>query len=138
MMNLNRVWMAATVALVNGHSGHGEKFKSDASDVRLFSGVLGFNLRGKYYVEKKRNKQTEESLRQVMYLMAVESRQIGIVGKNDANLVCNSVYGAKVGDTCSGVANGFKLTAVKFGVLNPNMNCDEIFVGQWLCIDGSA
>ncbi|KAM3320778.1 hypothetical protein P3S67_007980 [Capsicum chacoense] len=64
--------MATTVAVVNGHSGHGEKLKSDISDVRLFSGYLagssefkriGFNIRtGKW------SKQTDESLRQVMYL----------------------------------------------------------------------
>ncbi|PHT73135.1 hypothetical protein T459_23920 [Capsicum annuum] len=70
--------MATTVAVVNGHSGHGEKLKSDISDVRLFSGYLagssefkrvGFNIRtGKYRWEKKWSKQTDESLRQVMYL----------------------------------------------------------------------
>ncbi|KAF3632447.1 hypothetical protein FXO38_26157 [Capsicum annuum] len=67
--------MATTVAVVNGHSGHGEKLKSDISDVRLFSGYLagssefkrvGFNIRtGKYRWEKKWSKQTDESLRQV-------------------------------------------------------------------------
>ncbi|KAK4374070.1 hypothetical protein RND71_004747 [Anisodus tanguticus] len=31
----------------------------------------------------------------VLIALAVESRQIGIAGKNDANLVCNSVYGAE-------------------------------------------
>uniref|UniRef100_M1DQ95 LysM domain-containing protein n=1 Tax=Solanum tuberosum TaxID=4113 RepID=M1DQ95_SOLTU len=136
MMNLSRVWMVASLAVVNGHSGHGEKLKSDVADVRLFAGVLagsGDHLRRKCCWEKK---QTDKSLRQVMYLMAVESRQIGITGKSNATLVCNLTYGAQLGDTCFGVGQKFKLTAVEFGSLNPNINCDEIFVGQWLCVEG--
>ncbi|MCD9643714.1 hypothetical protein HAX54_031372 [Datura stramonium] len=74
----------------------------------------------------------------LLIALVVESRQIAIAGKNDANLVCNSVYGAALGDTCAGVAAEFKLTVIEFGALNPNMNCDDIFVGQWLCVDGSA
>ncbi|CAN4097065.1 unnamed protein product [Withania somnifera] len=67
MMNLNRIWMAATVAIVNGQSLHGERLKSDAADIELFSGFP--HLRGKYCQEKMTNtKQTDESLRQVMYL----------------------------------------------------------------------
>ncbi|WMV59745.1 hypothetical protein MTR67_053130 [Solanum verrucosum] len=111
MMNLSRVWMAASLAVVNGHSGHGEKLKSDVADVRLFAGVLAGSV-------------------------AVESRQIGITGKSNATLVCNLTYGAQLGDTCFGVGQKFKLTAVEFGSLNPNINCDEIFVGQWLCVEG--
>ncbi|XP_070004270.1 secreted LysM effector Lys2-like [Nicotiana sylvestris] len=66
----------------------------------------------------------------------VESRKIDITGKSNATLVCNSTYGAEIGDTCFDVAEKFKLTAVEFGALNPNINCDAIFVGQWLCVDG--
>ncbi|OIT01723.1 hypothetical protein A4A49_03199 [Nicotiana attenuata] len=72
MMNLNRVFMAASVAVVNGYSDHGEKWKSDASDVRLFSGFLGSDLRGSFIgsgiVGETKRKQTDVSLRQVMYL----------------------------------------------------------------------
>ncbi|MCD7464539.1 hypothetical protein HAX54_052955 [Datura stramonium] len=68
--------------------------------------------------------------------VVVESRQIGITGKSNATLVCNSTYGAQLGDTCFDVAQKFKLTAIEFGALNPNINCDDIFVGQWLCVDG--
>ncbi|MCD7460839.1 hypothetical protein HAX54_044571 [Datura stramonium] len=61
--------MAASVAVVNGHSGRSEKLKSDVADVRLFSGFLAGSSdlltgSGKYCCEKKRNKQTDESLRQ--------------------------------------------------------------------------
>lgn len=73
MMNLNRVWMAASVAVVNGYSDHGEKWKSGASDVKLFSGFLGSDLRGSFtgttgIVGETKRKQTDDSLRQVMYL----------------------------------------------------------------------
>ncbi|KAG5570052.1 hypothetical protein H5410_059818 [Solanum commersonii] len=74
----------------------------------------------------------------LLIALAVESRQTAISGKNDAKLVCNSVHGAELGDTCASVGNRFKLTGIEFGALNPNMNCLDIFVGQWLCVNGSA
>ncbi|CAK9141559.1 unnamed protein product [Ilex paraguariensis] len=68
-----------------------------------------------------------------------ESRQLGIgFGKAKATPVCNSVYGAEDGDTCISVAQKFKLSDDFFLKINPNINCDTIFVGQWLCTDGSA
>ncbi|KAF8031400.1 hypothetical protein BT93_D0564 [Corymbia citriodora subsp. variegata] len=48
-------------------------------------------------------------------------------------LKCESVYGVKSGDTCLGVTNLFKLTQESFGVFNPNLNCNALFAGQWLC-----
>ncbi|KAJ8561116.1 hypothetical protein K7X08_027306 [Anisodus acutangulus] len=74
----------------------------------------------------------------LLIAVAVESKQIAITGKSNATLVCNSTYGAELGDTCFDVAQKFKLTAVEFGALNPNLYCDNIFVGQWLCVAGFA
>ncbi|KAJ0017455.1 hypothetical protein Pint_10752 [Pistacia integerrima] len=51
---------------------------------------------------------------------------------------CESVTGVNSGDTCSAIAEAFGLTADLFGAINPNLNCDELFVGQWLCVAGSA
>ncbi|PSS04750.1 LysM domain-containing protein [Actinidia chinensis var. chinensis] len=51
---------------------------------------------------------------------------------------CDLVVGAEKGDTCFGIAKAFDLTTDFFNFLNPNLNCDDIFVGQWLCIAGSA
>ncbi|ESR45384.1 hypothetical protein CICLE_v10003398mg [Citrus x clementina] len=51
---------------------------------------------------------------------------------------CDSAYGAQEGDTCSDVSKKFKLSNELFLAINPNINCDAVFVGQWLCIVGSA
>ncbi|GAA0138968.1 hypothetical protein LIER_00609 [Lithospermum erythrorhizon] len=53
-----------------------------------------------------------------------------------STLTCTLVYGAEVGDTCSSIPQNFGLSAESFLGINPNMNCNNIFVGQWLCING--
>ncbi|KAL6136792.1 hypothetical protein ACLB2K_062087 [Fragaria x ananassa] len=75
----------------------------------------------------------------VMITVAESTRladAVGFAGKKDSALVCNSVYGAEEGDTCSLVAEMFNLSLDTFLAINPNINCDSFFVGQWLCIDG--
>ncbi|KAK4355875.1 hypothetical protein RND71_024846 [Anisodus tanguticus] len=87
MSYLNRVWVATTVAVVNGHSDHGQKLKSGikslhhgskrftsfsagADGLRPMSGMLGSDIGefiGSGKGEEKR-KQADESLRKVMYL----------------------------------------------------------------------
>ncbi|CAI9275516.1 unnamed protein product [Lactuca saligna] len=82
MSSLTRVWMAAGVALVNGHTDQGCKLKSliksvrhskkaftsssgaEHSDLRPFSSILGAKVDGGG--NKKTN--SDDSLRQVMYL----------------------------------------------------------------------
>ncbi|XWS13208.1 hypothetical protein CRYUN_Cryun36dG0017800 [Craigia yunnanensis] len=49
---------------------------------------------------------------------------------------CLSIYGAEEGDTCFGITQAFNLTTDFFNQINPNLNCDQMFVGQWLCVDG--
>ncbi|KVH95925.1 uncharacterized protein LOC112528202 [Cynara cardunculus var. scolymus] len=82
MSYLNRVWMTAGVAIVNGHTDQGNKLKSsvksfqqgkkafssssagaDPADFRPLSGVVGSEVGG-----EERMKQSDDSLRQVMYL----------------------------------------------------------------------
>nr|GLL43130.1 lysM domain-containing protein isoform X2 [Ipomoea trifida] len=53
-------------------------------------------------------------------------------GKTDAK--CTNAVGAESGDTCQGVATEFNLSLEQFLGVNPNINCDSMFVGQWLCI----
>ncbi|GFP89545.1 hypothetical protein PHJA_001098100 [Phtheirospermum japonicum] len=71
MSHMNRLWVAAGVAVVNGHSDHGKKRFGDAADLRPISGVLNSEVGGPFGGggggEEKR-RQSEDSLRQVMYL----------------------------------------------------------------------
>lgn len=59
------------------------------------------------------------------------------VGNPPATIDCNSVYPVQDGDTCFAVTQMFKLTTDFFTSINPNLNCDALFVGQWLCVDGT-
>ncbi|KAG6520795.1 hypothetical protein ZIOFF_017855 [Zingiber officinale] len=52
--------------------------------------------------------------------------------------ICDDVHGAVEGDTCFAVAQEFNLTPAQFSAINPNINCDKVFIGQWLCIKGTA
>ncbi|KAL8112933.1 hypothetical protein AgCh_020302 [Apium graveolens] len=51
---------------------------------------------------------------------------------------CDSVFGVRSGDTCFGIAESFALSNDEFNSINPNVNCAALFVGQWLCVVGSA
>ncbi|KAL6204360.1 hypothetical protein ACLB2K_021628 [Fragaria x ananassa] len=50
----------------------------------------------------------------------------------------DTVYGVKPTNQCSGIMQAFDLSADEFFAINPNLNCNAIFVGQWICISGSA
>ncbi|KAI3698273.1 hypothetical protein L2E82_41679 [Cichorium intybus] len=74
MTSLNRVWMAAGVAVANGHTDQGYKLKSlvnsfrhgkkaFTSDLRPLLGLLRSNVN----VGDRKTTQSDESLRQVMY-----------------------------------------------------------------------
>ncbi|CAL9013957.1 unnamed protein product [Prunus brigantina] len=66
-----------------------------------------------------------------------EGKQLGIGFHVKATPRCQKVYGVEAGDTCNGIMQKFKLNA-EFFAINPNINCNSIFVGQWLCIVGTA
>ncbi|KAH7566066.1 hypothetical protein JRO89_XS08G0077600 [Xanthoceras sorbifolium] len=51
---------------------------------------------------------------------------------------CNTVVGVASGDTCYDLAKQFKMTTELFYAVNPNINCDALFVGQWVCVAGTA
>jgi len=51
---------------------------------------------------------------------------------------CEAVHGVKTGETCFSIQKKFNLTPEKFSAINPNLVCDKLFVGQWLCLVGSA
>ncbi|CAL9013945.1 unnamed protein product [Prunus brigantina] len=77
----------------------------------------------------------------VLMISIAESKllgsNIGFGGKKPA-AVCAAVYGAEEGDTCTSVSEMFNLSFDFFLSINPNINCDNFFVGQWLCTAGSA
>ncbi|KAJ4717582.1 Peptidoglycan-binding lysin domain [Melia azedarach] len=51
---------------------------------------------------------------------------------------CDLVFGVQEGDTCFGITKQFDLTTEFFNSINPNLNCDALFVGQWVCVAGAA
>lgn len=59
-------------------------------------------------------------------------------GTNIENPECHNLYAAQVGDTCQSLVEFFNLKAEDFSTINPNLNCDKIFVGQWLCTNGTV
>ncbi|CAO2197368.1 unnamed protein product [Urochloa humidicola] len=52
-------------------------------------------------------------------------------------LSCSKVHGVQQGETCFSIAQGSGLTQDDFLGSNPNINCQKIFVGQWVCLAAS-
>ncbi|TXG60345.1 hypothetical protein EZV62_014918 [Acer yangbiense] len=69
-----------------------------------------------------------------LIISMAESRMV--VAKS--NPECELVVGVVSGDTCAAITQQFGLTTEFFGSINPNVNCNALFVGQWLCISGTA
>ena len=53
------------------------------------------------------------------------------------SLVCTRVHGAESGDTCFSITTALNITPEFFSTINPNLNCSNIFVSEWLCINGT-
>ncbi|OVA08001.1 Peptidoglycan-binding lysin domain [Macleaya cordata] len=71
--------------------------------------------------------------------MAEAGRLFGVgFGKPKSTLKCDSVFGARSGDTCFGITQMFNLTSEVFTEFNPNLVCDNLFVGQWICVAGTT
>ncbi|KAJ9690276.1 hypothetical protein PVL29_012767 [Vitis rotundifolia] len=68
-----------------------------------------------------------------------ESRFLGFgTAAKKATPQCDTVVGVESGDTCFDIAEKFQLTTEFFDSINPNLNCDALFVGQWVCVDGTV
>ncbi|KAL3740433.1 hypothetical protein ACJRO7_021680 [Eucalyptus globulus] len=50
---------------------------------------------------------------------------------------CDTGFAVRAGDSCSSVAETFSLTSDFFDSINPNLDCDSLFLGQWLCVQGT-
>ncbi|KAF5738941.1 hypothetical protein HS088_TW12G00137 [Tripterygium wilfordii] len=54
-----------------------------------------------------------------------------------ATTMCLTVYGVENGDTCYTIAGKYLSGSLQaLSAINPNINCDNLFVGQWVCING--
>nr|CAN82204.1 hypothetical protein VITISV_000174 [Vitis vinifera] len=71
----------------------------------------------------------------LIFVSIAESR---ILGAKEATPQCDAVVGVESGDTCFDIADKLQLTTEFFDSINPNLNCDALFVGQWVCVDGTA
>ncbi|KAI3745472.1 hypothetical protein L1987_58586 [Smallanthus sonchifolius] len=75
----------------------------------------------------------------LMLIVLAESRTTLIDGFQKAKpvVVCDQAIGVESGDDCTAISQSFKMSLESFLAINPNINCEAIFVGQWVCIDGS-
>ncbi|KAK7400486.1 hypothetical protein VNO78_11694 [Psophocarpus tetragonolobus] len=55
-----------------------------------------------------------------------------------ADPVCNIIHGVEEGETCLSITQTFNLDERHFLDINPNINCNRIFVGQWVCVNGKV
>ncbi|KAK1368499.1 LysM domain-containing protein [Heracleum sosnowskyi] len=75
----------------------------------------------------------------LLILTVAESRQVSHnIAEAPAALICDLVFGVNSGDTCFSIAQGFGLSSGEFESINPNVNCAALFVGQWICVEGSS
>ncbi|CAI0460866.1 unnamed protein product [Linum tenue] len=51
---------------------------------------------------------------------------------------CDSAIQVKKKDTCNQVAATYGMTPNKFLSFNPNLPCRHLFIGQWICVAGTA
>ena len=49
-------------------------------------------------------------------------------------LHCKTVYEVQKRETCFAVAQAAGLPLKKFLHFNPNINCNNLFIGQWVCV----
>ncbi|KAJ8568835.1 hypothetical protein K7X08_032466 [Anisodus acutangulus] len=77
----------------------------------------------------------------LLFLLSISMAESKVVsagiGTNSA-LICSKIYGTNIGDTCFSIMQQFSVTPDAFTTFNPNLNCDKMFVGEWICLDGSS
>ncbi|CAD6236496.1 unnamed protein product [Miscanthus lutarioriparius] len=56
----------------------------------------------------------------------------------ESELTCNKVHGVQTGETCCSVGEGAGLTQDQFLGFNPNLCCEKLFVGQWVCLEATS
>ncbi|KAL9671839.1 hypothetical protein QQ045_009412 [Rhodiola kirilowii] len=74
----------------------------------------------------------------ILIVSVVESRTL-LLGKSFGQPIpnCKAVFGVRTGDTCFEITELFNLTTGFFELINPNLVCNKMFVGEWVCVDGT-
>ncbi|XP_038712837.1 lysM domain-containing protein ARB_03438-like [Tripterygium wilfordii] len=55
---------------------------------------------------------------------------------NEKPFHCVTFYGVESGNTCDSIIDYYKSNAEAFYHYNPNINCEDLFIGQWVCVNG--
>ncbi|CAO2166633.1 unnamed protein product [Urochloa humidicola] len=50
-------------------------------------------------------------------------------------LICLKPYGVKEHETCFALAQTTGMPLKRFLRFNPNINCNNLFIGQWVCLN---
>ncbi|KAK4858612.1 hypothetical protein QYF36_019344 [Acer negundo] len=139
MSYLRRLCMAASVAAVEGQTDKISKWNSNLHLLPPLNSTINnmstssmqdssdYHSRIQNFATAAGGDNNQDSLQRVIFTMA----NFGFLGGKAS---CENVFGVRSGDTCTGIAQMFKLSTVTFDSNNPNLNCDALFVGQWLCV----
>uniref|UniRef100_A0A7N0RF01 LysM domain-containing protein n=1 Tax=Kalanchoe fedtschenkoi TaxID=63787 RepID=A0A7N0RF01_KALFE len=74
----------------------------------------------------------------LLIVSGAESRALGVrFGQPTPTPDCKKVFGVRPGDTCFEITQLFNLSTTFFELLNPNLVCNGMFVGEWVCVDGT-
>ncbi|KAK3011122.1 hypothetical protein RJ639_012681 [Escallonia herrerae] len=69
----------------------------------------------------------------------VDSRTLGAgLTRGKPTPHCDEVLSVESGDTCFAITQALNMTTAFFDAINPNLNCRNLFVGEWLCIAGTV
>ncbi|KAF9587460.1 hypothetical protein IFM89_003399 [Coptis chinensis] len=107
---------------------------------KLWAQLTQIRVRGKS--SQKANTMANILLKLVLVLVLVcmvEGRLFGAeTVKAQAAPSCQAVFGVPENETCFDITQKFSLTTEFFIAINPNINCDKLFVGQWICVAGTV
>ena len=67
------------------------------------------------------------------FLLSFFSGLVLIVSNSTAS-GCAASYSVKQGDSCSSITNDLKLQSNVLQTLNPNINCNRLYLSQQLCV----
>ncbi|KAL3741948.1 hypothetical protein ACJRO7_017429 [Eucalyptus globulus] len=75
----------------------------------------------------------------LVFTVSTAQRKLMNVDMNDGvpqvGMQCKSLYSVQDGDTCYDLVQTFHLTTSTFELFNQNLDCDNLFIGQWICLN---